>query len=148
MAYKISNSGINKIKKHEALMLKPYKDDADKWTIGYGHLLKNGEWWDNITEAFAEDLLRQDLAIAENAVNKYVLVPVSQNQYDALVSFVYNVGAGAFKNSTLLKKLNSGDIAGASSEFLHWNKITLNGVKKVSPGLIARREREQRLFIA
>lgn len=143
MAYQISQSGINKIKKHEALSLTPYKDSAGLWTIGYGHLLKNGEWWDNITEAFAEELLKKDLAIAERAVNDYVLVPISQNQYDALVSFVYNVGAGAFKKSTLLKKLNNGD-GSVASEFLRWNKAG----GRVVNGLIARREREQALFLA
>ena len=88
MAYQISQSGINKIKKHEALRLEPYKDSAGLWTIGYGHLLKQGEWWDAITESFAEDLLRNDLAIAEKAVNDFVLVPINQNKYDALINNV------------------------------------------------------------
>ena len=148
MAYQISQSGINKIKKHEALRLEPYRDSAGLWTIGWGHLLKQGEWWDSITEEFAEDLLRKDLAAAERAVNKYVLVPISQNQYDALVSFVFNVGIGALQESTTLRKLNAGDYDGAADALLLWNKVTVNGVKKISNGLIARREHERSLFLA
>jgi len=145
MAYRISNSGINKIKKHEALRLEPYKDSAGLWTIGYGHLLKKGEWWDSITEEFAEELLRQDLAIAERAVNDYVLVPINQNQYDALVSLVFNIGIGNFKKSTLLKKINNGnDKDDIANEFLRWKKA--GGY--VIPGLLARREVERELFLA
>jgi lysozyme len=77
-----------------------------------------------------------------------VTVDVSQGQFDALVSFVYNVGAGAFENSTLLEKLNAGDYRGAFDEFERWNKVTVNGEKIVSSGLVKRRRREQELFLA
>lgn len=145
---RISEAGIEKIKRHEALRLVPYKDEAGKWTIGYGHLLKPGEWWDRITEAQAEDLLRQDLAEAEAAVNQAVKVPINSNQYDALVSFVFNVGVTAFRNSTLLKRLNDSDYVAAAAEMLRWNKITVDGRKVVSAGLSMRRSRERELFLA
>lgn len=141
---KISQSGIDKIKRHEALRLEPYQDEAGKWTIGYGHLLLPGEWFDRIDEAKAEELLRQDLAIAEQAIKKLVKVTLNQNQYDALVSFVFNVGVGNFSRSTLLKKINLGDYAGAVAEFPRWKYAG----GKESNILITRRKREQQLFMA
>ena len=141
---KISQSGIDKIKRHEALRLEPYQDEGGKWTIGYGHLLRSGEWYDRITEEKAEELLRQDLATAENAVKQLVKVPISQNQHDALVSFVFNIGVTAFSKSTLLRKLNAGDAAGAANEFSRWKYVQ----GQVSTILIARRKREQLLFLA
>lgn len=141
---KISQTGLDKIKRHEGLRLYPYKDEAGHWTIGYGHKLLPGEWYDKINEQQAEDLLRQDLAIAESAVNDLVKVPLSQNQYDALVSFVYNVGVNAFRESTLLRKLNAGDYTGAAAEFPRWKYAG----GKVSSILVRRRAREQDLFVA
>lgn len=140
---KISQAGINKIKRDEALRLAPYKDEGGKWSIGYGHLLLPGEWYDRIDEPKAEQLLRQDLAIAEKAVNNLVKVPLTQSQYDALVSFVYNVGSGNFKGSRLLTKLNLGDYAGAAQEFPNWKYVG----DQESDILIARRAREQQLFL-
>lgn len=139
---RVSQSGINKIKQHEALSLVPYRDVAGYWTIGYGHKLKPGEWWDQISESFAEQLLRQDLAIAEQAVNDRVTVPLSQGQYDALVSFVFNVGVQAFADSTLLSMLNRGDYQGAANQLLRWKYAGGD----VVAGLLARREREKALF--
>lgn len=147
MFYRISQDGINKIKTHEALRLQPYRDSAGLWTIGYGHLIKPDEWWNEITEEFAEQLLKNDLAIAESAVKDFVEITITQNQYDALVSFVFNVGVNAFENSTLLKKLNAGDPS-VVDEFLRWNKTTINGKLKVVAGLTTRRERERDLFLA
>lgn len=146
--FQISRSGINRIKAHEALRLKPYKDQAGKMTIGYGHLIRPGESIllnpRGINERTADALLRDDLSIAENAVNGYVTAPLTGNMYDALVSFVFNIGVNAFSSSTLLKKLNAEDYNGAANQFPRWKYA--KGV--VIPGLVARRQREQSLFVA
>lgn len=139
---KTSNNGINLIKKYEGCILIAYKCPSDCWTIGYGHT-KNVKSGMAITKAQAESYLKQDLVAFENAVNKYVKVPLTQNQFDALVSFSFNCGAGALKTSTLLKKLNKKDYDGAADEFLKWNKS--NG--KVLSGLTKRRKDERSLFL-
>ncbi len=143
---KISDAGLNKLKKFEGLELCPYLDSAGKITIGYGHLILPHEkhlLTGCITEPEAERLLRNDVKTAEKYVNKYVDVPLSQNEFDALVSFVYNVGGGAFKASTMLKRLNSGNKHLAADEFERW--IYAGGVK--SKGLLARRMAEKKTFI-
>jgi lysozyme len=146
---KVSASGIEHLKRLEALRLFPYLDEAGYPSIGYGHKIKSGENFDGgITQQQAEVLLRQDLRDAENAVNTLVTVPLNQNQFDALVSFTFNIGVNAFKNSTLLKKLNDYDYQGALAELARWNKVTVNGEKVVSDGLALRRAREQELFIS
>jgi lysozyme len=139
---KIKN--ISLIKKHEGLRLEAYLPTPnDVWTIGYGHThtTKQGQ---KITEAQAETLLRKDITWAEEAVNESVVVPLSQNQFDALVSFVFNVGAGAFGSSTLLRLLNSKDYEGAANQFLRWNKQKGVALK----GLTKRREEERKLFLS
>lgn len=138
---KTSNNGINLIKRYEGCCLKSYKCPAGKWTIGYGHT-KNVKKDMVITKQQAIEYLKADLETFEKAVDKYVQVPINQNQFDALVSFSFNCGTGALKNSTLLKKLNSKDYEGAASEFTRWNKS--NG--KVLTGLTARRSAEKELF--
>lgn len=152
VSMKISQGGIDRLKRHEALYgepnLTPYRDQAGHWTIGYGHKLKEGEWYERITPEKAEQLLIADLAVAERAVNDYVTVPITQSQHDALVSFVYNVGVSAFRNSTLLQKLNAGDYAGAANEFPKWKYVTQDGQKVISEGLLSRRYRERDLFMA
>lgn len=135
---------VNKeiVKEFEGLRLEAYKCPADAWTIGYGHTLGVIPG-DVITEKEAEILLAEDLEDAESAVNEYVKVKLNQNQFDALVSFVYNLGAGNFKSSTLLRKLNAGDYLGAANEFKRWNKAG----GKVLNGLVRRRAAECNLFI-
>jgi lysozyme len=107
---KISQAGIDAIKRHEGLRLHAYLDSADVPTIGYGHTA-DVEMGQHISEWRAEEFLRADLMWAEMAVNNAVRVPVSQAQYDALVSLCFNIGVTAFKNSTLVEKLNAGDTA-------------------------------------
>lgn len=139
---KIRNIGI--IKKHEGLRLEAYLPTPnDVWTIGYGHThtAKQGM---KITEPQAEELLRRDIAWAENAVNKSAVVPLTQNQFDALVSFVFNVGEGAFGSSTLLRMLNAKDYEGAANQLLRWNKQK----GRVLNGLTKRREEERKLFLS
>lgn len=139
---KTSKNGIELIKKYEGCRLTAYKCPANVWTIGYGHT-KNVKKGMKITKAEAESYLKDDLNTYENAVNKYVKVPLNQNQFDALVSFSFNCGTGALKTSTLLKKLNKKDYKGAANEFLRWNKA--NG--KVLNGLTKRRKEERGLFM-
>lgn len=118
-----------------------YKCPSGIYTIGYGHTngVKKGQ---KITKEEAEAYLREDVKKFENGVNKYVSAPLTQNQFDALVSFCFNCGLGAFKNSTLRKKLNAKDYAGAGKELLRWNKaggVVLGGLKR-------RRNAEKALF--
>lgn len=104
---KISKAGIQLIKEFEGYSPIPYKDVAGLNTIGYGHLIKKGELFSRVTAEQAEELLLKDLATAEKGVNTLIIVKLTQNQYDALVSFTYNVGVGALRDSTLRKYLNS-----------------------------------------
>jgi lysozyme len=138
---KVSNSGILLIKKHEGFRNKAYKCPAGVWTIGYGHTSGVREGM-IITEAQGEAFLKQDILTAENEVSRQ-LKNIGQNQFDALVSFTYNVGTGNFRGSTLLKKIkinpNDSTIRG---EFAKWNK----GGGTVLPGLTKRRNEEAELY--
>jgi lysozyme len=136
------------IKKREKRELKSYPDPGQKPTIGYGHLItkdeeKAGTFKGGIDEATADRILAQDVAKAEAAVRRLVKVPVSQNEYDALVSYVFNIGEGNFAGSQLLGKLNAGDYEEVG-KFFTQSFITANGKKL--PGLIERRIDEQKLF--
>ena len=137
----ISETGIELIKKFEGCVLKAYKCPAGVWTIGYGHTagVKKGQ---TITKTEAENYLKQDLNKYELTVNNLVNVPLNQNQFDALVSFCYNLGAGNLKSSTLLKLLNKEDYIGAAEQFDRW---VYAGGKKLS-GLVKRRAAEKELF--
>ena len=139
----ISNEGLKLIKESEGFRTRKYLDAAGKPTIGYGHLIKDGENLEEIDEAYAENLLREDVSTAENAIKRYVKVPINQNQYDALTSFVFNLGSKNFENSNLRKKLNSGDYTGASEELTRW---VYAGGRKLK-GLETRREKERKLFL-
>lgn len=128
----ISARGLELIAEHEGLRLKAYRCPANVWTIGYGHT-KDVRPGDTCTKQQALEYLREDCADAEAAVRVAVDVPLNQNQFDALVSFVFNVGAGAFRASTLLKLLNGGNYGAVSEQLLRWNKargITLAGLTK------------------
>lgn len=144
---KTGKKGIELIKQFEGCKLTAYKCPAGVWTIGYGTTGKvDGKpicKGIKITKSKAESLLKEDLATFEKSVSNYVKVSINQNQFDALVSFAYNVGAGALKGSTLLKKLNKKDYKGAAEEFLRWNKAG----GKVLAGLTRRREAERKLFL-
>ena len=139
----ISTIGLGLIQEFEGCKLDAYRCPANIWTIGIGHT-KDVKEGDKITEAQALDLLREDVKWVENAINDHVKVKINQNQFDAMSSFIFNVGAGAFSLSTLLKKLNAADYEGAANEFLRWNKA--NG--KELPGLTRRRQAERTLFLA
>lgn len=140
---------IEMIKEHEGLRLNAYLPTKnDVWTIGYGHT-KTAHKGMIITQERAEQLLREDIKWVEKAIRENVKVPLTQNQYDALGSLIYNIGAGAFSKSTLLSRLNNGDYVGAANQFLVWNKQTnrKTGVKEVLPGLVRRRKAERELFL-
>lgn len=138
---KISERGLQLIKHFEGLRLEAYRCPADVPTIGYGHTL-GVKMGDRITQDQAEELLRKDLAIFERGVNKAVTALITQGQYDALVSFAYNLGLGALQGSTLLRKLNAGE--DASGEFGRWVHA---GGKRLD-GLVRRREAERALFLS
>lgn len=143
----ISDAGLNFLKGVERFSSKAYWD-VKGWSIGFGHFMGANKVEDNITLDRALELLRNDLRWAENAVNGYVKVSLTQGQFDALVSFVYNFGAPAFKGSTLLKKLNAGDYIGAYHEFPKWNQTRVDGILQKSQSLVDRREKEQQLFMS
>lgn len=132
---------VDFVKGFEGFKANAYKCPAGVWTIGYG-TTENVDAGDVVTESEAEQLLVNDLLEAADAVNDLVDVDLDQSQYDALCSFVYNVGREAFRNSTLLKLLNAGNYEGASGQFQRWNKA--NG--QVLAGLSKRRDAERKMF--
>lgn len=143
----LSTDGLIFIEDEESLRLHPYTVEG-VFHIGFGHkmdpieikeLVPNG----SITEEDAAALLREDVCIAVDSVNRSVTVPLSQNQFDALVSFAFNVGVGAFEGSTLLKVLNLGEYKAAAQQFLRWDHV--NG--RVVQGLLERRIAEQKRFL-
>jgi lysozyme len=143
----LSFNGLEAIKEHEGFKANAYKDVAGVWTIGYGTIKINGKPVQEgmtCTVAEATEYMRQDLAWAQTAINKLVKVPLKQNQFDALVSFIYNIGENAFGKSTMLRLLNSGDYSGAAAQFDRWNRAG----GKVVKGLVARRKVERSLFEA
>ena len=139
---KTSVEGLALIKKFEGLELEAYKCAAGVWTIGYGHTkdVKEGDEW---SESHADHMLEVELEEFEGYINDNVTVALSQNQFDALVSWVYNLGPANLKASTMLKVLNSGDYEGVPAQIKRWNKAG----GKVLEGLIRRRKAEALLFV-
>ena len=138
---KTSQYGIDLIKHFEGGELEAYQCAAGVWTIGYGHTkgVQPGDQW---SESHANHMLEVELEEYENYVSTAVTVPLSQNQFDALVSWVYNLGNGNLTSSTMLKVLNSGDYAGVPAQILRWNKAG----GKVLDGLTRRRQAEADMF--
>lgn len=135
------------IKRFEELRLEAYPDPAtgaEPWTIGWGHTGPEVHEGLVISEGIADAYLVKDMQDAVEAVNALVKVDMTQGQFDALVSFVFNCGAGNFAKSTMLKKMNEGDTVKASLEILKWNR----GDGKVMNGLVRRRAAEQSLFLS
>lgn len=143
---KISKTGLELVKHFEGCQLKAYYCPAGKLTIGYGHTGASVKPGMTITQEQADVILASDMERFEKAVSDRVKVPLEQGQFDALVSFAFNVGANALQNSTLLKLLNAGKIIEAVQQFGRWNKITKNGQKVASKGLTRRRLAEAYLF--
>jgi lysozyme len=140
---KTGTKGIDLIKHFEGCELEAYKCAAGVWTIGYGHI-KGVTPESVITQEQAEQMLVEELNEYEGYINNMVTTPLSQNQFDALVSWVYNLGGGNLKASTLLKVVNSGEFDGVPAQIMRWNKAG----GKVLEGLTRRRQAEADLFSA
>ena len=138
---KISQEGIALIKKFEGCELEAYRDSVNVLTIGYGHT-KNVKEGDKINQDEAEHLLQEEMPEYEGYINDMVKVPLKQNQFDALVCWVYNLGPTNLGESTLLKLLNAGDYHTTPSQIKRWNKAGGETLQ----GLIRRREAEALLF--
>ena len=139
----ISDKALNLIKRFEGFRAKPYLCPGDVWTIGYGTTKGVTPSSPPVTKAQAEIMLRDDVKRFEEAVRNAVNVPLNQHQFDALVSFTYNLGESALRRSTLLKVLNQGDYEEAANQFKRWNKAD----GKVLKGLVRRRKAESEMFL-
>lgn len=138
---RLSPQGVAVLAELEGFSATPYADYKGQ-SIGYGHLIQPGEDLRYVTPAQAQELLLSDVSWAEAAVRSAVTLDLNQPQFDALVLLAYNIGAGAFRRSTLVRMLNAGDVAGAAAQFPRWNMAG----GQVLPALVARRERERSLF--
>lgn len=151
----LSKAGESLIKSFEGLRLSAYRDIAGIWTIGYGstryhdgRAVKPGDKL--ASQQHADALFTNTMGQYITAVNEFVKVELTPSQFDALVSLTYNIGVYGLKKSTLLKKLNEGDYAGAANQFLVWNKIThaTTGEKVALIALTKRRAKERQLFMS
>jgi lysozyme len=171
-ALSTSDNGRALVETSEGKSYTAYPDTGGLWTIGIGHLIVPGDGLLSLS-AFAlvngryivtdipavkalgldenavQNLFNNDLSDAENTVKSYVVVPLTQGQFDALVDFVFNLGAGNLGNSTLLKRINARDYAGAATEFAKWiNGRDAQGNLVQIPGLIARRQADTQTYLA
>lgn len=135
---------IELIKTFEGFSAVPYLCPAKVWTIGYGTTNGITSQTPPVSEQEATELLRRDLVKFERSVRKLITFEINQNQFDALVSFIYNLGGGALQRSTLRSKLNRGDIYSASDEFLKWTRAG----GRILKGLVKRRLAERELFLS
>lgn len=141
----ITQDGLNLIKRFEGFSSTIYLDAADLPTIGYGHLLRPGEaemFQNGISEPAAQALLAKDVWSAERAVLRLITVPLTDGQFDALVSFTFNLGGGALQRSTLRRKINREEHTDVPPEFLRW---VWAGGRKLK-GLVRRRKAEATLY--
>lgn len=166
---KTSKAGLDFISKWEGVVLKPYLDVASLWTIGVGHLIKPTDTFSTMTNEQVRELLKSkdknhplasskipreeairlleaDVAIVENAVAQNIRVTLTQNQFDALVSFGFNCGIGVIKTSGACKALNEGKYEEVPAKLLDWSKVRINGELKTNKGLLFRRTAEGQLF--
>lgn len=141
---KCNQAGVNIIKKYESLRLFAYYCPAGILTIGYGHTGQDVKSGMQISEHMADLLLIKDLERFEKEISALLKVSVSENQFSALVSFTFNVGSGNLAGSTLLKRLNEGNIHAAANEFEHWNRSKGMPLR----GLTKRRMEEKELFLS
>jgi lysozyme len=140
--YAYSKKGMALTEGFESCRLTAYRDQGGVWTIGWGHTGPDVHEGLVITQGWADSLLEQDLSKAERAVNLLVTAAITQDEFDALVDFAFNVGIGALEGSTLLTKLNADDVAGAAEEFARWDHVK----GQVVAGLLRRRLAEKALF--
>lgn len=147
MTRQVSPNGVAFTKSFEGCRLVSYPDPGTggaPWTCGYGHTGPDVKPGMTVTQAQADAWIVEDLGRAAQSVNALVHVALTQNQFDALADFVFNVGAGNLRSSTLLRKLNAGDYAGAANQFLLWDKAGGRPLK----GLTKRRQAERKLFLS
>lgn len=154
----LSEDGSNLIKRFEGVRLKPYRCPAGLWTIGVGSVLYpeqhaqtlkeraqfclKPEHFRNFTEDEVDELFRKDIRRFERGVRRLITYPINQHQFDALVSFAFNLGLGALQRSTLRRKINRGDLVGAQEEFPKWRRAG----GKILQGLVRRRAAEAAMF--
>ena len=151
---KTNQAGLDLIKEFEGWRANAYLCPAKVWTIGYGHTSAAGS--PRVTKGMAiskaegESILKQDLGKYEagvvNAIGQNAMARVNENQFSACVSLCYNIGPGAFRKSSVAKRIRAGEMDKAAANFLLWNKATVNGKRKVLKGLTRRREAEKALF--
>jgi lysozyme len=144
----ISDKGLNLIKDFEGCNLNAYLCPANIWTVGYGAtgqgIAKGVKW----TQQQADDDLKRRCNIIGLWLDGMLKKPANQNQKDAMISLIYNIGQSAFKNSSVLRNFNAGNNELAADSFLMWNKATVNGKKTELAGLARRREAEKKLFLS
>ena len=140
-SYTYSHTGLHLTEQFEGCRLTAYQDQGGVPTIGYGHTF-GVALGDTCTQEQAEEWLQEDIGAAVDVVNRFVKVPLTQSEFDALVDFEFNLGAGSLRDSTLLRLLNAGDHAGAAEQFERWDKC--NG--QVVAGLLRRRLAEEAEF--
>ena len=140
----ITQEGLNLIKQYEGFSSTPYVCPAGYSTIGYGHLVRTDEYFTTLTEEAAEQLLRQDVESAEQAVLRLINTPLTDGQFDALVSFTFNLGAGALQRSTLRRKINREEHVEVPRQLMRW---VWAGGRKLR-GLIRRRAAEAEHYMA
>lgn len=141
-----NQAGIEIIKESESLQLESYQSGG-AWYIGYGHKGSDLGPGSKISESKAEQYLRGDLKIAEDAIKKALRVPVNSNEFSAMVSLAYNIGTGAFVHSSVMTELNLDNRQAAADAFLLWDKARVNGRLEEVPHLTERRKKERALFL-
>ncbi len=134
------------VKDAEGLCLNAYQDGAGVLTIGWGHTGPDVRKGLEISRERADELLQEDMAWVLDLIKITVRVPLNEGQGAAITSLIFNIGSGAWRRSTILRRLNAGDMPGAAREFPRWNKITVGGRKVESAGLVNRRKRERAMF--
>lgn len=150
----LSSDGLDFIKGYEKLYLNAYQDQGKTWSIGWGATTyENGakvKQGDVITEARATQLFNYHVGVAASAVNSLVTAKLTQSRYDAIVSLVYNIGTGNFRDSTIRKVINANpdNLTAIEAEFKKWVYVTIDGVKVVSNGLVNRRQAEAYMYAA
>ncbi len=143
---KTGDTGLNLIKGYEGLRMAAHYAPSEQWSVGYGHTgtARHGM---SVTEADAERLLRDDVTPIEQVLAETVRAPLNQNEHDALISLIFNIGEANWKRSTVLRKLNEGDKLGAAAAFEMWTRAKVNGELVSLDGLVRRRAAEKSLFL-
>ncbi|MEM1396766.1 MAG: lysozyme [Pseudomonadota bacterium] len=139
-------TGLNLIKGYEGLRMSAYYTPNEEWTVGYGHT-SSARHGMSVSEMEAEQLLRQDISPIEQVISETVRAPLNQNEHDAIVSLIFNIGVENWRNSTALRKLNEGDKLAAANAFEMWTKARVNGELVALDGLVRRRAAEKSLFL-